>query len=89
LPAWDLTRSDYKQMAALRGQGLTWAVISARLGRSEGTLRVMFSRYQQGQVRAVPSTTDQAVEARCGTVSVHRDPAQPELCGVRSNPSGE
>jgi len=63
MPAWDLTRSDYEQMAILRGQGLTWSVISARLGRSEGTLRVMFSRYQRGQVRAVPSMTDRLVEA--------------------------
>ncbi len=62
MPAWDLTRSDYEQMAALRGQGLTWSVISARMGRSEGTLRVMFSRYQRGQVRAVPSITDQVME---------------------------
>jgi hypothetical protein len=62
MPAWDLTRSDYEQMAALRGQGLKWSVISARLGRSEGTLRVMFSRYQRGQVRAVPSITDQVME---------------------------
>ena len=63
MPAWSLTRSDYEQMAALRGQGLTWAVISARLGRSEGTLRVMFSRYRRGQVKAVPSMADRAVEA--------------------------
>jgi hypothetical protein len=63
MPAWDLTRSDYEQMAALRGQGLTWSMISARMGRSEGTLRVMFSRYKRGQVRAVPSTADQVVEA--------------------------
>jgi hypothetical protein len=34
--------------------GLKWSVISARMGRSEGTLRVMFSRYQRGQVKAVP-----------------------------------
>ena len=63
MPAWDLTRSDYEQMAALRQQGLTWSVISARMSRSEGTLRVMFSRYQRGQVRAVPSITDQVMEA--------------------------
>ena len=43
MPAWDLTRSDYEQMAALRSHGLKWSVIAARLGRSEGTLRVMFS----------------------------------------------
>ena len=63
MPAWDLTRSDYEQMAALREQGLKWSVISARMGRSEGTLRVMFSRYQRGQVKAVPSIADRAVEA--------------------------
>jgi hypothetical protein len=33
------------------------------MGRSEGTLRVMFSRYQRGQVKAVPSIADRAVEA--------------------------
>ena len=63
MPAWDLTRSDYEQMAILRGQGLTWSVISARMGRSEGTLRVMFSRFQRGQVKAVPSMADRVVEA--------------------------
>ena len=63
MPAWDLTRSDYEQMAALREQGLKWSVISARMGRSEGTLRVMFSRYKRGQVKAVPSIADRAVEA--------------------------
>src|SRR5215204_5890837 len=63
MPAWDLTRSDYEQMAALRGQGLPWSVIAARMGRSEGTLRVMFSRYRRGQVKAVPSIADQVVEA--------------------------
>ena len=56
-------RSDYEQMATLRGQGLKWAVIAARMGRSEGTLRVMFSRYRRGQVRAVPSIGDQIVDA--------------------------
>jgi hypothetical protein len=63
MPAWDLTRSDYEQMAALRGQGLKWSVIADRMGRSEGTLRVMFSRYRRGQVRAMPSITNQVVEA--------------------------
>ena len=63
MPAWDLTRSDYEQMATLRGQGLKWSVISARMGRSEGTLRVMFSRYQRGQVRGVLSMADRVVEA--------------------------
>ncbi len=62
MPAWDLTRSDYEQMATLRGRGLKWSVISARMGRSEGTLRVMFSRYKRGQVRAVPSMADRVVE---------------------------
>jgi hypothetical protein len=33
------------------------------MGRSEGTLRVMFSRYRRGQVRAGPSTADRVVEA--------------------------
>jgi hypothetical protein len=61
--ARDLTRSDDKQMATLRGQGLKWSVIAARIGRSEGTLRVMFSRYRRGQVRAMPSLTAQVVEA--------------------------
>ena len=50
-------------MATFRGQGLKWSIIAARLGRSEGTLRVMFSRYRRGQVRAVPSITNQVVEA--------------------------
>jgi hypothetical protein len=63
MPAWDLTRSDYEQMTTLRGQGLRWSVISARMGRSEGTLRVMFSRYRRGQIKAVPSNADRAVEA--------------------------
>ncbi len=63
MPAWDLTRSDYEQMATLRGQGLKWSVIAIRLGRSEGTLRVMFSRYRRGQVKAMPSIGDQVVEA--------------------------
>src|SRR5215211_8486890 len=63
MPAWDLTRSDYEQMAALRRQGLKWAVIAARMGRSEGTLRVMFSRYRRGQMKAMPSIGDQIVEA--------------------------
>ncbi len=63
MPAWDLTRSDYEQMATLRGQGLKWSVISARMGRSEGTLRVMFSRYKRAQVKAVPSMADRVVEA--------------------------
>ncbi len=63
MPAWDLTRSDYEQMAALRRQGLKWAVIAARMGRSEGTLRVMFSRYRRGRVKAVPSIANQVVEA--------------------------
>ena len=63
MPAWDLTRSDYEQMTTLREQGLKWSVISARMGRSEGTLRVMSSRYQRGQVKAVPSMADRAVEA--------------------------
>ena len=64
MPAWDLMRSDYEQMATLRRQGLKWSVISARMGRSEGTLRVMFSRYRRAQVKAVPSMADQAVEAQ-------------------------
>ena len=63
MPAWSLTRSDYEHMTTLRDQGLTWAMIAARMGRSEGTLRVMFSRYQRGQIKAVPSTGDQVVEA--------------------------
>ena len=63
MPAWDLTRSDYERMATLRAQGLKWSVIAARIGRSEGTLRVMFSRYQRGQVKAVLSVTNQVVEA--------------------------
>ena len=63
MPAWDLMRSDYEQMAALREQGLKWSVISARMGRSEGTLRVVFSRYKRGQVKAVSSIADRAVEA--------------------------
>jgi hypothetical protein len=63
MPAWDLMRSDYEQMAALREQGLKWSVISARMGRSEGTLRVMFSRYRRGQVRAAPSMADRVVAA--------------------------
>jgi hypothetical protein len=50
-------------MATLRRQGLKWAVIAVRMGRSEGTLRVMFSRYQRGQVKAVPSIGDQVMEA--------------------------
>jgi hypothetical protein len=33
------------------------------MGRSEGTLRVMFSRYRRGQIKAVPSIADRAVEA--------------------------
>ena len=63
MPAWDLTRSDYEQMAALRGQGLKWSVIAVRMGRSEGTLRVMFCRYQRGQVKAAPSVGTRVVEA--------------------------
>ena len=63
MPAWGLTRSDYEQMATLRAQGLKWSAIAARMGRSEGTLRVMFSRYRRGQVRAMPSITNQVVEA--------------------------
>ncbi len=63
MPAWDLTRLDYERMATLHGQGLKWSVIAARMGRSEGTLRVMFSRYRRGQVKAVPSIADQVVEA--------------------------
>jgi hypothetical protein len=50
-------------MATLRGQGLKWAVIAARMGRSEGTLRVMLSRYRRGQVKAAPSVAKQVVEA--------------------------
>ena len=63
MPAWDLTRADYERMATLRSQGLTWSVIAARMGRSEGTLKVMFSRYRRGQVKAMPSITNQVVEA--------------------------
>ncbi len=63
MPAWDLTRSDYEQMATLRDQDLKWSVIAARVGRSEGTLRVMFSRYRRGQMKAVPSIGDRVVEA--------------------------
>ncbi len=63
MPAWDLTRSDYEQMASLRGQGLKWAMIATRMGRSEGTLRVMFSRYRRRQVRAMPSIGARVVEA--------------------------
>ena len=63
MPAWHLTRSDYEQMFPLRGQGLTWSAIAARMGRSEGTLRVVFSRYRRGQVKAMPSIGDQIVEA--------------------------
>lgn len=63
VPAWDLTRSDYEQMATLRGQGLQWSIIATRMGRSEGTLRVMFSRYRRGQVKAVPSIANRVVEA--------------------------
>jgi hypothetical protein len=58
-----LTRSDYEQMAMLREQGLKWSIIAARLGRSEGTLRVMFSRYRRVQVKAMPSVTNRVVEA--------------------------
>ena len=50
-------------MTALRRQELKWAVIAARMGRSEGTLRVMFSRYRRGQMKAMPSIGDQIVEA--------------------------
>jgi hypothetical protein len=42
--AWDLTRSDYEQMATFRTQGLKWSIISTCMDRPEGTLRVMFSR---------------------------------------------
>src|SRR3712207_1367977 len=63
MPAWDLTRSDYERMTTLRPRGLKWFVIAARMGRSEGTLRVMFSRYRRGQVKAVPSIADRVVEA--------------------------
>ena len=63
MPAWDLTRADYERMATLRSQGLTWSVIAARMGRSKGTLTVMFSRYRRGQVKAQPSMTDRVVEA--------------------------
>ena len=63
VPAWDLTCSDYEQMATLRSQGLKWSIIAARMGRSEGTLRVMFSRYRRGQLRAMPSLTKRVVEA--------------------------
>ena len=63
MPAWDLTRSDYEQMTTLRSRGMKWSVIAARLGQSEGTLRVMFSRYQRGQVKAAPSVGTRVVEA--------------------------
>ena len=63
MPAWALTHSDYEQMTTLRRRGMTWSVIAARLGRSEGTLRVMFSRYQRGQVKATPCVGTRVVEA--------------------------